>query len=66
MSQSAVSDPAKNPRTTGLLDRLAEMWCRHMHDSPMMPIHGRYQCRKCHRYHDVPWELPKDQQPPER
>ena len=64
MSQSAVSEPTKNPRTNGLLDRLADMWCRRMHDSPMLPIHGRYQCRKCHRYHDVSWEPPKDQLEP--
>ena len=53
MSQFAVSDPPKGPRTSGLLDRLADLWCRSMHDSPMLPIHGRYQCRRCHRYHDV-------------
>jgi len=64
MSQFAVSDPSKGQRTSGLLDRLANLWCRSMHDSPMMPIHGRYQCRKCHRYHDVSWEPPKDPQPP--
>ena len=58
MSQSEVSESTKGPRTSGLLDRLADLWCRRMHDSPMLPIHGRYQCRKCHRYHDVSWEHP--------
>ncbi len=56
MSQFAVSESPKGPRTSGLLDRLANLWCRSMHDSPMLPIHGRYQCRRCHRYHDVSWE----------
>jgi hypothetical protein len=29
----------------------------------MLPIHGRYQCRKCQRYHDVPWEESADAGP---
>jgi len=59
MSQSGVSgfsESSKGPRSSGLLARLGDLWCRRMHDSPMWPIHGRYQCRKCHRYHDVTWE----------
>ena len=28
-----------------------------MHDSPMWPINGRYQCRRCLHYHDVAWEI---------
>jgi hypothetical protein len=58
MSQSDVSESSKAPRPSGFLARLGDLWCRRMHDSPMLPIHGRYQCRKCHRYHDVPWEGP--------
>ena len=36
---------------------LSEMWCRTMHDSPMWPSHGRYECRTCGREYPVPWEL---------
>ena len=36
---------------------LAKIWCRAMHDSPMWPSHGHYQCRKCGREYPVPWEL---------
>jgi len=35
--------------------KLADWWCRAIHDAPMWPIHGRYQCRKCGRIHPVPW-----------
>jgi hypothetical protein len=30
-------------------------WCTLMHDSPMWPIHGQYQCGACHRRYPVPW-----------
>jgi hypothetical protein len=36
---------------------LAKMWCTTMHDSPMWPSHGHYQCRTCGREYPVPWEL---------
>jgi hypothetical protein len=36
---------------------LAKIWCRTMHDSPMWPSHGHYQCRTCGREYPVPWEL---------
>lgn len=36
---------------------IADMWCRAMHDSPMWPSHGHYQCRTCGREYRVPWEL---------
>jgi len=26
-----------------------------MHNAPMWPIHGQYECRTCGRHHDVPW-----------
>jgi len=61
--QSAVPESSKGQGSSGLLARLADLWCRRMHHSPMWPIHGRYQCRKCHRYHDVAWEAPKDPPP---
>jgi hypothetical protein len=31
------------------------MWCGLMHDSPMWPIHGRYECRTCGRVWPVRW-----------
>jgi hypothetical protein len=30
-------------------------WCDLMHDSPMWPIHGQYECRTCGRHYFVPW-----------
>ena len=39
------------------MDYLATIWCRTMHDSPMWPSHGHYQCRTCGREYPVPWEL---------
>ncbi|MCU1235288.1 MAG: hypothetical protein JWP63_3255 [Candidatus Solibacter sp.] len=35
--------------------KLGTLWCDMMHDSPMWPIHGRYQCRTCGRLYAVPW-----------
>jgi len=37
------------------LERLGALWCDLMHDSPMWPIHGGYQCRTCGRHYAVPW-----------
>jgi len=34
---------------------LGDLWCRTMHQSPMWPIHGQYQCRRCMRCFSVPW-----------
>lgn len=36
--------------------KIGEAWCRIMHESPMWPIHGQYQCRRCLRRFPVPWE----------
>lgn len=36
-------------------ERIAEIWCSLMHDAPMWPIHGQYQCRSCGRRYPVPW-----------
>ncbi len=36
-------------------DRIGALWCSLMHDSPMWPIHGHYQCRVCGRQFRVPW-----------
>jgi len=35
--------------------QLGARWCGLMHDSPMWPIHGQYQCRTCGRYSPVTW-----------
>jgi hypothetical protein len=34
---------------------MAELWCDLMHESPMLPIHGRYQCHDCGRVYRVQW-----------
>jgi hypothetical protein len=31
------------------------LWCDFMHDAPMWPIHGEYECRICGRRSPVPW-----------
>ena len=35
--------------------RFGMLWCDFMHDSPMWPIHGEYECRVCGRRYPVPW-----------
>lgn len=46
-----------NQRIAGqtAVSRLGEMWCDLMHDAPMWPIHGQYECRTCGRRHRVGW-----------
>jgi hypothetical protein len=39
------------------LDKLGEAWCGLMHDAPMWPIHGTYECRTCGRHYPVPWNM---------
>jgi len=50
-----------------LAKRPSEPWCKVMHESPMWPIHGHYQCRACRRIYRVPWtqihESPKHASP---
>jgi len=36
-------------------EKLGVLWCDLMHDSPMWPSHGEYQCRTCGRHYAVPW-----------
>ena len=38
----------------GLVRRLGVFWCGLMHDAPMWPIHGTYQCRICAQSYAVP------------
>ena len=35
--------------------RFGTFWCDFMHDSPMWPIHGEYECRVCGRRYPVSW-----------
>jgi len=35
--------------------RFGTLWCDFMHDSPMWPIRGEYECRTCGRRYPVPW-----------
>ena len=31
--------------------RIGNFWCRLMHDEPMWPMYGWYECRTCGRQH---------------
>jgi len=44
------------PRSIGMIERLSELWCRHMHNAVMWPIGNHYQCRVCLRRHPVQWD----------
>src|SRR4030081_3357093 len=35
--------------------KLGMLGCDFMHDAPMWPIHGEYECRICGRRYSVPW-----------
>jgi hypothetical protein len=37
-------------------DRIADLWCRKMHNEAMWPIHGKYVCKRCFREYPVEWE----------
>jgi hypothetical protein len=39
----------------GMAAMVGALLCVFMHDSPMWPIHGQYQCRTCGRHYPVPW-----------
>jgi hypothetical protein len=41
------------------VDKLGNLWCTLMHDSPSWPIHGHYTCLACGRRHLVRWEREK-------
>jgi hypothetical protein len=45
--------PERTKHTT--LERIGALWCALLHNSPMWPIHGHYQCRTCRRRFPVPW-----------
>src|SRR6266851_9246565 len=35
--------------------KFGTLWCDLMHDAPMWPIHGEYECRTCGRRYPVRW-----------
>src|ERR1700733_9748568 len=41
--------------TQDFTEQLGARWCGLMHDSPMWPIHGQYECRTCGRRYPVQW-----------
>src|ERR1700684_978136 len=47
------SDPLAATRNAA--SKLGAVWCGLMHNSPMWPIHGQYQCRDCGRTYPVQW-----------
>jgi len=42
-------------KTRQNIDHLGALWCDIMHDSPMWPTHGEYECRICGRRYPVQW-----------
>jgi len=38
------------------LSTIGRVWCKAMHNRPMWPIHGEYECSTCLRRYRVPWE----------
>lgn len=48
-------DQGFDARQQTVTGKLGMLWCDLMHDSPMWPIHGQYQCRTCGRQYTVPW-----------
>ena len=54
-------------RTFERKDTIGAVWCSLVHDSPMWPIHGRYECAVCGRHYQVPWaEAPSEGAVPAR
>jgi hypothetical protein len=47
-------------KTQEWMNAVKDIWCQAVHDQPMWPINGRYQCRKCLRYHAVAWAQPQE------
>jgi len=43
--------------------KIANLWCRLMHNEPMWPSHGQYECRACGQRHRVRWDQPEDFKP---
>jgi hypothetical protein len=55
-----VIQNAESTRTVedigSLAEKLANLWCTLMHDSPSWPIHGHYTYLTCGRQHLIRWE----------
>lgn len=49
-----------------MMHTLATLWCEIVHDSPMWPIHGRYECRVCGREYPVEWSKTAAMERPKR
>jgi hypothetical protein len=43
--------------------RIADLWCGLMHNQPMWPLHGQYECRTCGTQHRVCWGAPSPATP---
>lgn len=46
-----------------MMEKLNNLWCSMMHDAPMWPMHGRYECRTCGREIPVEWAGTNLEQP---
>ncbi len=46
---------AYKPQRFDTDNKVGALWCSLMHNSPMWPMHGHYECRVCGRQYDVPW-----------
>jgi hypothetical protein len=56
MLEKSIQDFAEPlAATRNAASKLGAIWCGFMHDSPMWPIHGQYQCRTCGRTYPVQW-----------
>lgn len=42
-------------KTRDFTEQLGVRWCGLVHNSPMWPIHGQYECRACGRHYPVQW-----------
>jgi hypothetical protein len=38
-----------------MINRVNRIWCEIMHNAPMWPMHGQYECRTCGRHYNVEW-----------
>ncbi len=44
------------PDVPSTIEKVGNLWCAFMHDSPSWPIHGHYRCLVCGRRYPVSWE----------
>lgn len=51
------------PDNSSAVETIGVLWCSLMHDSPMWPIHGEYECRDCGRRYSIPWAAEKSAPP---